>query len=164
MQSLFELVVFFVVAIFAGSLLFAKIGEGRRGSGVPRVARRALMTQREIAFWHRLRQAADPLYVAPQVAMNALLNAERGLDKQQWGRTRNQFQNKVVDYALVDDDGTVRLLVELDDRTHIAEKDDKRDRMTARAGYFTLRVNGAPARDADLLRQAVQDALEAQMP
>lgn len=131
---------------------------------VPTVIRRALMTEREIGFWHRLRQSAKPLHVVPQVAMNALLDADHGLNKWDTYRTRDQFQNKVVDFALVDDESTVQLLVELDDRTHVAEKDDKRDRMTARAGYCTLRITGAPANDVRLLRQAIFEALGMETP
>lgn len=137
------------------------IGQALLGGkpGVPRVVRRSLLTPRETAFWHILRDAAEPLHVAPQVAMNALLNAESGLDKKRWRTTRNSFQSKVVDFALVDDRGMAMLLIELDDRTHSATKDIARDRMTARAGYRTLRVNGREATNRAALRDAIAEAL-----
>jgi|GEM_PF-3130287 len=72
---------------------------------------------------------------------------------------RSRFDRKMIDYVLVDDAGKVRLLVELDDRTHDAARDAARDAMTARAGYVTLRVNGVVARDAYLLKGAINGAL-----
>lgn len=66
---------------------------------------------------------------------------------------------RIVDFVLVDDDGTVRLLVELDDRLHNRRRDAARDRDTAAAGYRTLRVEGVIGRDAALLTAAIDDAL-----
>jgi very-short-patch-repair endonuclease len=156
-QSLFELVVVLIVVVVVGNLLFGVFGG--RSRGVPQVVRRPLMTPREIEFWHLLRRAAGQFHVAPQVAMNALLNADRGLDASRRQRTRNQFQSKVVDFALVDDSGLVQLLIELDDRSHLADKDATRDRMTRQAGYRTLRVTGRTARDIDLLAESVRHAI-----
>ena len=129
---------------------------GRSRGGTPRVAAKPLMSNRELAFWHLLRVAADPLHVAPQVSMGALLRATRDETRR---NVRNHFDRKVVDFVLVDDSGSVRLLVELDDRTHRADRDAARDRLTASAGYATLRVTGASARDLHLLKAAVDDAL-----
>jgi hypothetical protein len=146
-----------LVALFVLVLLSSLIGPSRNGEA--NVVARDLMTLREIEFWRVLRHAAGPLHVAPQVAMNALLNATPGVDRRRSLGTRNRFDRKVVDFALVDDGGGVRLLIELDDRTHVTDRDAKRDRMTARAGYTTLRVDGREVRDAGLLAVAIAEKL-----
>lgn len=146
-----------LVALFALALLSRLIGPSRNGEA--NVVARNLMPPREIEFWRVLRQAAGPLHVAPQVAMNALLNAAPGMDRKRTLVTRNRFDRKVVDFVLVDDWGGVRLLIELNDRTHVGDRDAKRDRMTARARYATLRVSGREARDAGLLTLAIAEKL-----
>jgi hypothetical protein len=113
--------------------------------------RKSLMTKHELAFWRLLVAAAKPLNVAPQVAMGALVKTNRGLDKKQWRVARNSFDRKIVDFVLFDDDGEVRLLVELDDSTHNDAKDAARDRITAAARYPTLRVRARDARSVAAL-------------
>ncbi len=147
-------IVLFLLVIFALAIL-AELGS----PATPPLAARPLMTANEIRFWRLLRPAAAPLHVAPQVAMGALLKVARGTDRRARLGARNRFDRKVVDFALVDDDGQVQLLVELDDRTHNLESDRVRDRMTGQAGYRTLRAQGVVARDARLLRDAIDDML-----
>ena len=132
--------------------------EARRRSAPP-VRAKQFMTDRETKFWRMLRVAADPLHVAPQVALGALLTTEQGIVPKLARQTRNRFSQKIVDFVLVDETGSVRLIVELDDRTHVPAKDEARDAMTRRAGYVTVRVNGVVARDPALLKARVDEAL-----
>ena len=148
---------FLLVVIIVGGVLLPLLQSG--GGGVPRVRSRPLMTDREVSFWRLLRQAADPLHIAPQVAMGALLRADVLAGQAKARSIRNRFDRKIVDFVLVDDAGRVVLLVELDDRLHDTARDVARDRMTARAGYVTLRINGVTARDPALLRAAIDAAL-----
>ncbi len=140
--------------------LLAVVGIALQGASarLPKVAAKAIMTDNELRFWALLRVASAPLHVAPQVAMGALLKVAGG---EQRGRTgaRNSFAQKMVDFVLLDDGGQVRLLVELDDRMHNTAKDKARDAMTASAGYTTLRVQGANARDLHLLKAAIDERL-----
>ncbi len=126
---------------------------------VPPIKRKLLMTDREVKFWRLLRHAAASHHVAPQVAMGALITHTPWSGIRSLYAVRSRFDRKIVDFVLVDDAGKVRLLVELDDRTHDVAKDAARDAMTARAGYRTLRVNGVVARDPYLLKAAVDGAL-----
>ena len=143
-----------LIVIVAAALL-----GGPANRRLPRVAAKPLMTGNEIRFWRLLRPAAAPLHVAPQVAMGALLKVAGGADRRDWRSARNRFDRKVIDFALVDDEGQVQLLVELDDRMHDQARDRQRDGMTSQAGYRNLRVQGVVARDARLLREAVDGAL-----
>ncbi len=51
----------------------------------------------------------------------------------------------------------VRCLVELDDSTHDARRDQDRDAVTTMAGYRTFRVRAARRYDIDALRRRVMD-------
>lgn len=147
-----------VILIFLiAAVAFATLSSRRKS--IILVQSRPLMTASEAAFWKLLITAVAPLHVAPQVAMGALLDARKGLDRSTLQGARNSFQSKIVDFVIVDDAGVVRLLVELDDRTHSAEKDAKRDAMTSAAGYRTMRVQGQAARDIEQLNRMISMAL-----
>ncbi len=145
-----------VVLLIVGAILTPLL-DGKGGSA--RVRAKPLMTAREVKFWRLLIAAAGPMHVAPQVAMGALMKVDGAAGRSRARATRNRFDRKVVDFVLLDDDGAVRLLIELDDRMHDSDRDTARDKMTAQAGYQTLRVNGAAARDLHLLKAAIGDRL-----
>ena len=142
-----------VALVAAGSIL--------KGSGFPqgnrrdafRVTRRRLLTENETEFFFRLRAAiGDDFHVMAQVSMGALMNAGGG-------GSRARFDRKIVDYVICDRSLKVVLLVELDDRTHDKQKDRARDRMTAEAGYQTLRIESKNKPGVAELRKLVLAAL-----
>lgn len=134
----------FLLIIFV--ILFAVAAVGKSGFGdskkqSPFVAK-PLLTRHETAFFMKLTDAAERVGAAgvfPQVAMGALLDARKGLEAKEWRGTRSRFDRKIVDFVLVDDQMEVMAIVELDDWSHKAEKDEARDAMTAAAGYKTAR-------------------------
>lgn len=150
-----EVVLFVIVVLGALSLLMP----GKRG-GIPHVQAKPLMTDAEISFWKMLRAAAAPLLVAPQVAMGALLRTGGGLDNRERRSTRNRFDRKIIDFVLIDDSGKVKLIVELDDKTHDKARDAFRDAMIAKAGYKTVRLRRADCRNLEALRQCIGDRLD----
>lgn len=154
MKDAFLLLIVLLVLLFAANLYM-----GLGGNRVPQVRAKPMMTLNEIAFWQLLRRAAAPLLVCPQVGMNALLTTERGMDGKARQATRNRFMSKIVDFVLIENDGTVRLIVELDDSTHDAARDKKRDLMTARAGYTTLRIRRPDSQNVAEIKRLVADAL-----
>ena len=124
-----------------------------------RVKAKPLLTNNELIFYRKLRHAAGRLNVAPQVAMGALLQTHGGQKRGAKTASRNRFDRKIVDFVLFDDNGRVHLIVELDDRTHAASKDLARDKMTASAGYKTLRLRAADARTPDAIASAIADIM-----
>ena len=122
--------------------------------------KKRFLSPTELKFLERLTEAALPLYTTTQVAMNALLDPGPATIER-CGRlnARTRFSQKVVDYVLMDDNGHVQLLVELDDRTHRASTDADRDEMTRQAGYATLRVDCREHLDVDALRRRITAAL-----
>ena len=78
-----------------------------------------------------------------QVAMGALLKAPARLGRRSSFADRNGFSQKIVDFVIHDlATGAVIALVEVDDYSHDAARDRKRDAMTTRAGYLTIRISG----------------------
>ncbi|MEM5312348.1 DUF2726 domain-containing protein [Paraburkholderia sp. JHI869] len=97
----------------------------------------AILTPNEAEFFGRLRAALPEHYVFPQVAMSAII-APNG-----YARSRHAAFNKIarkrVDFVICTDRLQLVVLVELDDRTHDAGRDAKRDAMTRSAGIRTIR-------------------------
>ena len=150
MGSIVTLVIVAVIVMAVANALLDGAKRSPRGRGGARIGRKPLMTDSEQIFWHVLRHAAAPLHVAPQVSMGALLRAVGG-DQSANTATRNQYDRKIVDFVLFDDDGFVHLLVELDDPTHRVERDSARDARTDAAGYTTLRIRNREARSVAML-------------
>jgi hypothetical protein len=112
-----------------------------------------LLTPRESAMLMALEEILPMFRIYPQVAMGALLAAPRRFDRRPTPADRNAFSQKIVDFVIFDHtNGKVVALVELDDRTHRADRDARRDEMTARAGYRTIRI---PATARPTVRTAI---------
>jgi very-short-patch-repair endonuclease len=131
-----------------------------RGGRVRLVAK-PIMTPIERETFGYIQAAVPQLRVYAQVAMGALLRTEPGMSRQDAARLRNRFSQKIVDYVIEDPaSGEVVALVELDDRTHNADRDHTRDAMTAAAGYFTIRLPAGERPTLQNVRSRVTDGLE----
>lgn len=109
--------------------------------GAPKFKAKTLLTANELEFFARLEAAVPELRFLAQVAMGALLEptVPRSQTKAYY-RQRGMFSQKIVDFVAQNrHDGSVVAIIELDDRTHDAGKDAKRDAMLASAGYRTIR-------------------------
>jgi len=101
--------------------------------------RKQLMTKNEEEFFRRLRKALPDHYIFPQVAFRAIVRPTAKYDTKAYTRQLAKIGSKHCDFLICDDDLNVIAIVELDDRTHVSEKDAIRDRLTACAGYTTVR-------------------------
>lgn len=125
------------------------------GNGKPKFSKKRFLSESEARVLTLLEAALPQHRVMAQVAMGALLNAAEA-DKKRARATRNQFAQKIVDFAVVTrDTAEVIALVELDDRTHRASKDAARDTMAAAAGYQTIRIPSKPRPTAEIVSAAV---------
>lgn len=106
----------------------------------PRFAPKPLLTKNEIEFLGRLHSALPELAIFPQVALRAIVRPGSPSSARAYGREASLIGAKHCDY-LICRPATCEIvaIVELDDRTHQKERDASRDRMTAAAGYRTLR-------------------------
>lgn len=118
----------------------------------------AMMTPNEIEFFHRLCKAFASYHVFPQVAMSALIQPAQGGDK---GRAAFwKISQKRVDYVICTKSMRTAAIVELDDRTHDAEKDAMRDAMPRSAGIVTFRFESRNKPSVAQLRAAMQATLD----
>lgn len=115
---------------------------------------RDLMTANERDMFARLVRALPDAYVFPQVAMGALITAAPSMGEAVARGVRSRFDRKIVDFVVVDRHTfDVVAIVELDDRTHEAERDAARDRITRGAGYKTLRFDSRKKPDIVEIRK-----------
>jgi very-short-patch-repair endonuclease len=105
-----------------------------------RIKRKPLLTDNEKAFFLRLQRALPGFHVFPQVSFAAFLSVDGRLLQQEGWAVRAKFNRKIVDFVVCTR-GSLEIvaLIELDDRTHSASANRKRDEMTQAAGYRTFR-------------------------
>lgn len=133
------IVVGIIVVVIAIAALVALTGSGRSNS-LP-VTKKALMTKRERAVLPFIEANFPGCRIHSQVAMAALIKLQSGVEKKKRMAIRNRFDRKIIDFVVEQKQtGDVIALIELDDRTHNAQKDAARDAITATAGYKTIRI------------------------
>ena len=125
------LVLFGIILAALVRLLPARQGQGYTYAPLP------IMTENEIEFFMRLTKACPKVYIFPQVGLSALIKPTG--QKGETYKARNQISQKRVDYVLYTHDWAIICVIELDDKTHDSERDQKRDQMLASAGIKTIR-------------------------
>lgn len=144
-----------VIAIGA-VVLKAKLAAQGAGSesAKDRFKAKPLLSPNELEFLGRLEAAVPELRICPQVAMGSILDP--GIPRSEgkaYMRLRGMFAQKFVDFVAQDrKSGAIVAIIELDDRTHKADKDAKRDAMLASAGYKTVRWQSKAKPDAAAIR------------
>lgn len=96
------------------------------------------MTDNELEFFGRLVAALPEHYIFPQVALSALIEAASS-DKKTAHSDRLKIAQQRADYVVCTKNGDVVAVVELDDRSHSAAKDQLRDSRLEQAGIRTIR-------------------------
>lgn len=151
MKSLVTVIIVTFLLVFAISLVVTLL-RPRSRAGTFRARR--LLTENEAEFFGRLVVALPEHYVFPQVAMSALLQASAGTAKQARS-DRLRIAQQRVDYVVCDRACNVVAVVELDDRTHSAAKDQLRDLRLLQAGIRTVRFQSKSKPAPDAIRHAV---------
>lgn len=101
---------------------------------------KTLMTDNEYEFLNRLISAFPNHHIFPQVSMGAILDVSKAENKNiQAGR--NTFNKKIIDFIIYSKDQKIVAVIELDDKTHDKDKDDKRDAMLSQAKYNLYRFD-----------------------
>jgi very-short-patch-repair endonuclease len=100
--------------------------------------RRPTKTSNEIEFYGRIVGALPELHVCRQIAIHAIIGPTSRSSKTRLIDFRRVSQ-KVIDYAVFDSKWAIVVLIELEERTHVASRDAIRDSYTAAAGIRTLR-------------------------
>lgn len=119
--------------------------------------KKKLLTGNELEFYRRLSTAcAGKFVVLPQVAMGAIMDTTLKTTNPRFWEARSKFSQKIVDFCLCEPRTMeVIFLVELDDRTHVKEKDAARDAVTHLAGYRTLRYHSKSKPSVEELKEHI---------
>ena len=141
------LVLVAVLALKAGSTPAKK-----DGIGAYKAAR--LMTENEREFFARLVMALPEHYIFPQVAMGALI-VPASTDKKLAHADRLRVAQQRVDFVVCDRACNVTVVIELDDRTHQAGKDQRRDERLSQGAIRTVRFQSKNKPHANAIREAV---------
>lgn len=149
----FKLVAIFIVLVVVVSV-FSQLKKTKR-SGTYKG--RQLMTANEVEFFNRLVTALPDHYIFPQVSMQALIEAASN-DNKQAHSDRLRIAQQRADYVICNSACEVVAVVELDDRTHLATKDQVRDSRLEQAGIRTVRFQSRNKPTTEAIRQAVLPA------
>jgi hypothetical protein len=131
-----ELLSILVIAAVAMALLVTmKLKPGQGGAGVdgqpwPYQPRR-IMSDREQALYHRLREALPDCLVFTQLPLSQVVTVKyRTKSAHAW---LNKISQKRVDFVVCQADSTVLAVIEFDDRSHNSGEPRKRDADTNKA-------------------------------
>lgn len=125
-------------------------------SGPPPPVAKPFLTPRETAMLGAIERVLPAHRVHAQVAMGALLQVPTRPGRAVTPADRNSFSQKIVDFVIQERaTGRIVALIEVDDRSHEAWRDQARDAMTARAGYRTIRIAGSARPTLADVRQAL---------
>ena len=115
-----------------------------------------LLTENELEFYQRLRKALPEFTVLTQVSMSAFLRPSCAASEKEFWSARGRFAQKFSDFVICDSNTMeIKVVIELDDRTHVDAKDELRDQMLAEAGIDTLRFASKSKPSHREIRQAV---------
>ena len=120
----------------------------------PKYVALPIMTPNELEFFARLTRAlgADH-HVFPQVAMSALI---KPVDSFKDNKTAYwKINQKRVDFTVFTHAMSLVCIVELDDRLHVASKDQERDGWTSSAGIPTVRWQSNAKPSEQVIRQTI---------
>lgn len=151
-------IIFLFAMIFLGLLLIASSSVLRRrfpSIDYSDYKKKNLLTENEKEFFGRLVQAFPDYHVFSQVAFGALLQPTVDYGGRDYYRIRGTFSQKIADFVVCDQSLFVLAIIELDDRTHNAEKDAKRDAMLNQAGYKVVRWQSKNKPDVAAIRKAI---------
>lgn len=164
-STLVSLLTVAIIAVIAFAVLKACMGSlsGQAGKGAPEFKAKSFLTPNELEFLGRLEAAVPEYRFHAQVAMGALLDpAVSRKDAKEFFRVRGMISQKIVDFvAQSRRDGSIKAIIELDDRTHDSEKDAKRDAMLASAGFQTIRWNSRTKPDIAAIRARLMPEVRA---
>lgn len=130
-----------VIALLGVFMILKALTGAGAGIGGRRPLAKRFMTPRELALLDILECCLPEYRFHAQVAM---LKAPPRLMGKSHPADRNAFSQKIIDFVAQDRvTGATVALIEVDDASHNAQRDSRRDAMTSHAGYRTIRIGRA---------------------
>lgn len=118
-----------------------------------------LLTENEKEFFGRIEKALPDFRIFPQVAFRAIMRPGAKSDYKAYARQSGLIGAKHCDFLICSRKMDVVAIIELDDKTHVAEKDMARDAMTASAGYPTIRYESRDKPSPEQIRADILDLI-----
>lgn len=151
-----------VIALLGVFMILKALTGAGAGIGARRPLAKRFMTPRELAMLDILERCLPEYRFHAQVAMGALLKAPPRLMGKSHPADRNAFSQKIIDFVAQDRaTGAIVALIEVDDASHNAQRDSRRDAMTSHAGYRTIRIGRAVQPRVHEVRVAIAPLLQA---
>jgi len=119
-----------------------------------RYRRASIMTANEREFYQRLQKALPDCEIWPQVPLLALLRPDAKEGSRTFWVAFKQISNMRVDWVIARDLEVVAV-IELDDRSHDAKRDAKRDQILKSCGYRVLRFQSKKRPEPEQIHEAV---------
>jgi hypothetical protein len=120
----------------------------------PRYRRQSIMTENEREFYQRLLKACPDCEIWPQVPLLALIRPDAKEGTRTFWLAFKLISNTRVDWVIAQD-MQVLAIVELDDRSHDAKRDAKRDQILKSCGYRVLRFPSKGRPDPQQIHDAI---------
>ena len=145
--------VLIVIAVVVLAILSKQIGKGSFES-CDYWAKKPLSEIEQFAYWRIKEACGEEKVLLSQVAFSSFIKT-KGRDKAArsgYARARQ----KVADFVICNKDFSIFAIVEIDDSTHSAEKDRKRDEITESAGIVTYRLEAKALPSVAELKEAMK--------
>jgi hypothetical protein len=119
-----------------------------------RYRRMPIMTANEREFYQRLLKAFPDCEIWPQVPILALLRPEAKEGSRTFWVAFKQISNMRVDWVIARNMEVIAV-IELDDRSHDAKRDARRDQILKSCGYRVLRYQSNKRPEPEQIYEAV---------
>lgn len=112
-------------------------------------AKKELLTSNEQFFYNDLKSVAKDLklYVLAKIRLADLIDIVNSKNNREYYSLFGKIKSKHIDFALADEDLKIKLIIELDDKSHLKKSAIKRDKfkdeVLTKCGYKILRTTNS---------------------
>lgn len=112
-------------------------------------AKKELLTNNEKYFYNDLKSVAKDLNlcVLAKIRLADLIEIVNSKDNREYYSLFGRIKSKHIDFALADEDLKIKLIIELDDKSHLKKSAIKRDKfkdeVLTKCGYTILRATNS---------------------
>lgn len=133
------IIIIFIVTLTTTVLMLRKRSNGKTPTKIGALFhQKTPLTIEEQKLYWKLKKALPDYEILSQVSFNAFI-VTKGDNQKERHAKHNTARQKVADFLICDRGFNVIAVIELDDKSHNKEKDEKRDAMLKEAGIKTQR-------------------------
>jgi hypothetical protein len=110
-------------ALDSGSGAKSKSKKERENIGKYYYLKKSFFTYREKPFFDELmKQNEDQFVILSKVRMEDIVGVAKGIEKNKYNPMRNHIKSRHVDFAILNKEGKILAVIEVDDKSHETEK------------------------------------------